>query len=248
MQGYPYKIRSLETDIFGYAPPSLIARACMHGNSMQSDAEDMPMERLLNDFGAVWMLAKLKVWQEAPVLEGDELELCVSSRGIEGATFIRLVEVLRAGVLVARGKFVYVVVRLEDKRILRPPVIEASWKNPRPLSVSDPLQKIKIPEQMEEAGSFVVRCFDCDLNGHFSSPGYAALACETVGYWRSGPKLMKELQIEFNSELLPKEEVFISVAARDGRHIVRGVKRGGAVAFAAECFFEDMEPKVDSAD
>ena len=235
MTAYDYEIRPLETDIFDNVPPSRMIRACLYGNMRQSEAEGLPNERLYGELGAVWMLARLVLTQRAQLHTGDCPALYVTSRAIDGGTYIRCVDVVKDGVSVAAAELVYIVVRLADRHILRPAVVEEMWQNPRPLYTAPPIRRLRAPQAAEALESVTVRYCDCDKNGHFSSPNYADLVCDAVGYWSGKPKRMDRLQIDFNSEVKPLETIQISRADTDGGYTIMGKKDSGVTAFLAAC-------------
>lgn len=241
MTGYPYEIRPLETDIFDNVPPSHMIRACLYGNMRQSEAEGLPSERLYDELGAVWMLARLKLLQLAPLHTGDCPELRVTSRAIDGGTYIRCVDVWLNGRSAARAELVYIVVRLADRHILRPAAVEEMWQNPRPLYEAPVIRRLRSPKELEDLGAVTVRYCDCDKNGHFSSPNYANLVCDAVGYWSGRPKLMESLQIDFSSEVKPLGSLRLLKAAEGERHMVVGKKEDGVTAFLAECLLRELD-------
>jgi acyl-CoA thioesterase FadM len=241
MTGYPYEIRPLETDIFDNVPPSHMIRACLYGNMRQSEAEGLPSERLYDELGAVWMLARLKLTQSAPLHTGDCPELRVTSRAIDGGTYIRCVDVALQERSVAKAELVYIVVRLADRHILRPAAVEEMWQNPRPLYEAPVIHRLRAPGELEDLGSVIVRYCDCDKNGHFSSPNYADLVCDAVDYWRGAPALMESLQIDFSSEVKPLGRLQILRAAAGDRYMVVGKKDDGVTAFLAECTLRKLD-------
>ena len=234
MNGYPYEIRTWETDLFKTVPPSGLLKACVHGNTQQSEIEGLSAEKFRKDLDAVWMIAGARLRQSEPIYERDMLEVRVDSRGIEGCSYVRPIEVYKAGHKIAQVKLVYIAVRTDDRCILRPSAVEECWKNPRPLSKSEVYRKLKALPFAESAGSVTVRRSDCDLNGHLSAFNYLTIVCEALGYWEGEPKLAEFIQIDFRSELLPGETVSLKKARSGGVDMLRGVKENGITAFAAE--------------
>ena len=235
MKGFTYEIRTGETDMFGLLPPAGLLKACLHCNMMQTESEGLTAGRLKEEFGAVWMLGGVRLRQTKPVYEGETLEVFVFSRGVEGCTYVRPIEVFKAGDRISEVKLSYITVREKDRRILRPSAVEEFWQNPLPLSDTEAYKKITMPAEAANAGSVTVRRSDCDINGHLSAFNYANLICEALGWWENGPKIASTFQIDFRSELLPGENVSLYETHSGDAFTLKGCKENKTTAFTAEC-------------
>jgi len=232
MQSFPYVIKPFETDIFGTVPPSMMMRISIYATSLKAVAEGLHPEWLFERLGAVWMLARIKVNQDRPVYEG-EIELQVSSRSINGGTYIRNVNIVCGGVTAASAQIVFILVKLKERSIIRPAVLERELGcNDAPIELP-PLKKVMLPQDMSGAGIYVVEYKECDSNGHLSSSNYADIICEHCGYWRGEQKIMRSLQIDFNTEFRPEITIEITTSVQNGISYMRGAHSSGKTGFAA---------------
>lgn len=232
MQSFPYKIKPFETDIFGTVSPAMMMRICTYATKLKADAEGLSSKDLFEKLGAVWMIARLKIEQERPVYEGD-VELCVSSRCLVGGTYTRRVEVVFDGIAAAAAQIVFMLVKLEERSIVRPSMLEETWTGLPVPATLPALRKVSLPEGLSPAGSHVVSYAECDSNGHFSSPNYADIICESCGYWSGGQRIMRSIHIDYSAEYRPGETIALLAGEKEGVRYMRGIHPTGAIGFSA---------------
>ena len=236
---FAYTVLPFETDMYGCLKPSQLLRLCMHSCSVKQEAEGVgaALRNLIP--GCAWMLARFCMTQDAPIRAEDALTLDCSERSVDGAAYIRQVRVYRAGAVVAECRFVWTLIDMNNRKILRAKNVETRMTEfPPPIELA-PLPRLASPGDLTDFGSFPVRRSDCDQNGHFSSANYIDLLCDAFGFWKDGAALMKSLQIDYHSEFLPEELLLLSGKYGDDGCFARGCHADGRKGFSA--FFRRQE-------
>lgn len=219
-----HTVQPEEVDVFGYLKPSDLLRHCTASCSEQNAADgcDEAIHRIVPVTG--WMIARFCMTQSAPIRTGEELVLRCSPRSIDGAVYIRSVRVHRDDVEVASCDFVWTLVDMENRRILRAKEID------RQLDLSAPIELPSVPrlpreKDLPELSRQIISHDVCDANGHYSSANYVDMLCDAFDFWKDGARLMRKLQIEYKGEFMPGEELILY-----GRVTEEGVSASGAHA------------------
>ena len=240
---FTHEMMNFERDMYGYMPPSLLVRLCMYTTELQSTAEGVSNRWLLDTLGAVWMLARFRCEQTAPIRAGDVLELESTPRAIHGASYIRQVQARCRGREVASCSMVWTMVHLKKRCIVRPAELEALWDGAYPPVELPDLPRLRTPKDLPERCRTEARRSDCDVNGHLSSSNYADILCDVFGFWEGGPRLMRALQIDFRAEFLPGQEIIL-YGAKDEKGVwdVCGRHGDGGLGFSAQFSSEEIRP------
>ena len=229
-----------ESDISGYIRPSVLCSLSMDCTMTETAAEGASNQRMRDEFGAAWMLARLRLRQFRPLNMDDTITLRATPRAIVGGAYVRCADIFRGDDSVARCDMVFMVVGIEDRKIIRPRDIDKYWYKPPAETPAAELHRLHFRGDSEHVTDIQVRRYDCDKNGHLTSRRYIDYVCESSGYWNGAPKLAKELQIEYMNECRPGETISIDRIWQDGRQLLRGMKPDGHAAFCASCVFEDI--------
>ncbi|MBR5224700.1 MAG: hypothetical protein IKV90_03425, partial [Clostridia bacterium] len=65
------------------------------------------------------------------------------------------------------------------------------------------------------------------------------LTCDALDYWSgSEMRYMKEMQVDFASEVRPGTRLSFERGEEDGAHYVRAIKPDGKIAFIAKCVYD----------
>ena len=229
-----------ETDMSGYIRPSVLCALSMDCTMTATNADGASNQRLREEFGAVWMLARLRLRQFVPLNMDDSVTLQTAPRVIVGGGYLRCVDIRRNDEPVARCDMVFMVVSIKDRKIVRPRDIDKYWFNPPADNPSTELRRLHFRGDIEHVSDLQVRRYDCDANGHLTSRRYIDYVCECGGYWDGAPKLARELQVEYMNECHPGELISVDRVFQEDRQLLRGTKPDGRVAFCASCVLEDI--------
>lgn len=230
-------IHPMETDFYGYVAPETLIRLAVDVSDMQSDEDGLPGNKLYEELGAVWMLAKLQLKQFAPIVSGDHITVTITPRAIEGVRYLRVADFLRGGERVAECACVFIPVLFDERSIVRPDQVEALYAARPDSELRVRVGRVRVPANAAVTYEDTVRDSDCDSNRHFSSPKYAAMICDALGFWRGGEGIMKRLQIDFHNECRAGEKLFMHTAEQDGVKYILGKDSQDRQIFAAACEF-----------
>lgn len=230
---FTYTVLPFELDMYGYLKPSQLLRLCMHSCSVRQEEEGSgPVLRRMIP-GCAWMLARFCLTQNTPIRAEDALTLDCSERSVDGAAYIRLVRVFREDAVIAECRFIWTLIDMNNRKILRAKNLEALMTAfPPPIELT-PLPRLVSPGNLTDLGSFPVLRSDCDCNGHYSSANYIDLLCDTFGFWEDGPALIESIQIDYHSEFRPGETLLLSGKQGGNGCFARGCHADGHVGFMA---------------
>ena len=238
MSDHIRQITLMECDYFRRIPPKLLLEY-----SMSYIVEDITpigggTANLYRHCGAVWMLSHMRLIQDADLFPGDTLCFRVHRRVVEGARYIFLVDILRDGAPVGCLDCSFIPVDKAARHIVRLEQVEPIWTEPAREAESRHLQRMRPKCAFTPCGEDAVRMSDCDWNGHMTSGAYAALTCNMIGFWETEePRRMRQLQIDYASEVRPGTLLRFERGEEDGVRYLRGIKPDGVTAFTAACVF-----------
>jgi|GEM_PF-1190084 len=234
MGSYIYRTNYYETDYWSLIPTGHLLRLAMHAITLQTDAEGLAPERIRGELGALWMLARARFYQYAPIRSERDLELRVSGRSIDRGTYARAIDFFDAGEKLARCELASVAVNISERRILRPRVVEDFWEHSEPPENNVCVPRLKLRAELPKIKDYTVSPRDCDYNRHFNSSNYIDFVSELAGFYEGGPKILEYLQIDYNSEALPGQRLSLEGELNGATGSIKGVHEGGSVCFAAE--------------
>jgi len=238
MSDYTVNVGTMECDYFFQLPPKRLLEYFLDVILTEMHRNGCGLDTLREQFDAVWMINHMRYTQSAPVCANDVLIFRPQPR-LEGRScyFINA-DVFRGGELLLRFECSFIPVYRVSRRIMRLSLLSPLWKTPPHPEAPATLYKLRLDCEFVPCGSDEVRLSDCDKNHHMTSGGYMSLACDALGYWESEtPRLIREMQVDFSSEVYAGTTLRFVRGEANGLHYVRGIKPDGKIAFTAECDF-----------
>jgi len=199
-------------------------------------------DKMVADYGAVWMMARMYVRLSRPIANGDELRLTTWHRGADKTAVVnRDFDIFAGDERIGEAVISWVIVDVALRKLVKPLALTIVADSPVPCVVKDIVPgKIKPPEYMTQEMTRIVRYSDTDLNGHMNNTKYVDIACDAVQYEKLTGKFISEVQINYMQECFPGEELMISRGEQDGLEYVRGADKEGKVRFDVGLRIEDI--------
>jgi len=199
-------------------------------------------DKMVADYGAVWMMARMYVRLSRPIANGDELRLTTWHRGADKTAVVnRDFDIFAGDERIGEAVISWVIVDVALRKLVKPLALTIVADSPVPRVVKDIVPaKIKPPEHMTQEMTRIVRYSDTDLNGHMNNTKYVDIACDAVQYEKLAGKFISEVQINYMQECFPGEELMISRGEQDGLEYVRGADKEGKVRFDVGLRIEDI--------
>ena len=238
MSEYTITVGTMECDFFAQLPPKRLLEYFLDCILTDTHRDGCGLSELKEQFDAVWMINHMRYTQSAPAHPDDVLTFRTSPR-LEGRScYFYNADILRGGELLAQVECSFIPVYRVSRRIMRLSLLAPLWKTPPHPEAPAPLHRLRPECEFVPCGTDEVRLSDCDKNHHMTSGGYMSLACDALGYWESEtPRLMREMQVDFSSEVYAGTTLRFVRGEADGLRYVRGIKPDGKIAFTAECDF-----------
>ena len=239
MQDIIKKIEIMECDYHRTLPPKQVVSHAMSAVLEYMRATGGDRDRLYDTCGAVWMITHMKFRQHAIIYPEYELRFHVHPRVIDGGHYTFRAEVFRGEEPIVDFSTAFVPVHKTERHVLRLSLSEPIWTENAVTDASVSLHRLRPSCEFRPCGSDCVRMSDCDINHHLTSSAYLALICDALDYWNgSDSRYMREMQVDFTSEVMPGTLLQYERGEQDGAKFARGVKPDGKIAFTARCVYD----------
>jgi len=230
-------ITPMECDYNRVLPPATILRQSLNSVLCDIRRDGCDRDVIYAACGAVWMISRMRIYQYKQIEVWDTISYHTYPRVIENGRYIFYVEGFRGDELMLRFDSVFMPVNAEKRKSMDIEEIEPMWKTPPRQAQSKFLTRMDMECDYKPAGTQIVRYSDCDGNGHLTSPAYLYLTCDELGFWGGEERMMRFVQIDYASEIMPGTEVRFEKGEKDGAKLLRGYKSDGRLAFSARCEF-----------
>lgn len=238
MSDYYRKLYPMECDYNGFMSPALVLRQALDYFLEDIRRDGCDKSVLYPKLEAVWMISRMRFQQELPIGMWDEVCFRTHPRVIENGRYIFYVEVYKGEKLALWLDTAFMAVKVRERRTVPLEEIEPLWRTPPRQAQSKHLARMGDMDcTFRPGGRHMVRFSDCDSNRHLTSPGYLALVCDELQFWGRDVHLMRFMQVDYASEVLPGTEIHFELG-RDGEaYKLHGYKPDGKLAFSACCIF-----------
>lgn len=230
-------ITPMDGDYNRVLPPATILRQCLNSVLFDIRRDGCDTDLIRARLGATWMISRMRIYQYAQVNIWDTISYHTFPRVIENGKYIFYIEGFRDEELVIRFDSVFMPVDMAKRKVMDIEELEPLWKTPPREAQSKFLTRMDMECDYRPAGKQTVRYSDCDSNGHLTSPAYLSLLCDELGFWGGEVRMMRFVQIDYASEIMPGTEISFEVGEKDGARLLRGYKSDGKLAFSARCEF-----------
>ncbi len=229
-----YPVGSCQTDPFDRCRPSSLLEFLQDAGTLHALRLGAGRQELEESLNGIWVLSRILVSLSGPIPGGSDVRVNTWHRGPAGALFYRDFELYAGDAPIGFAVSAWVVVDKDTRSLKRPSLLqkENAWQQKKALPVTA-LSKLKLPAQMEQAGTHTVRYSDLDLNGHVNNTRYADFVCNTLGVERLRAGFLRDMQINYLAECVPGDTISIFLAEGDGVFYVSGVRQDGKPCFEA---------------
>ena len=232
---YEYKTKVDTRDVDGRSRcrPSALLGHLQEAATLAAESRGFGREVLMSNYGAFWMLARLWFRLDRPLRWGEELSIHTWHRGGKGASMYRDFDLYADGVHVGEAVSVWVLVQLEDRKMLRLsqiPELENTGGGERNKDIQ--LSKLRMPEDMSLAERRLMHYSDTDINGHVNNTRYADFACDAIrADLLPEDTFVASMQLGYSAECHPGEVISLLHACQEQTHFVHGVDENGKSRF-----------------
>jgi len=234
---YEYKTKVDTRDVDGRSRcrPSALLGYLQEAATLAAESRGFGREVLMTHHGAFWMLARLWYRLDRPLRWGEELTIHTWHRGGKGASMYRDFDLYVDGVHIGEAVSVWVLVQLEDRKMLRLaqiPELEGTGGGERNKDIQ--LSKLRLPEGMAPVERRLMHYSDTDINGHVNNNRYADFACDAIrADLLEEDTFVASMQLGYHAECHPGEVIDLLVARGEQTQFVCGVDENGKSRFDA---------------
>lgn len=230
---YKTKIDSRDTDGRGHCRPSALLGHLQEAATLAGEAMGAGRAALMEGYGAFWMLARLWYRLERPIRWEEELTIRTWHRGGKGVSSYRDFDLYINGEYVGEAISLWVLARLEDRKMLRMSQIPGLEESQCPeLGKEKQLAKLRMPQEMACAEKRLMHYSDTDINGHVNNNRYADFVCDAIRAERlEGEAFIQEMQLGYSAECRPGEVLCMMTARQEPAWFVQGIDENGKSRF-----------------
>ena len=241
---YKTKVDSRDVDGRSHCRPSALLGYLQEAATVAGESQGFGRERLMENHGAFWMLARVWYRLDRPLRWEEELTIHTWHRGGRGASMYRDFDLFVDGKPVGEAVSVWVLVRLADRKLLRIqdiPELEGTGGGERNKSIQ--LTKLRMPGEMEMAERRLMHYSDTDINGHVNNTRYADFACDAIrADLLAEDEFISSIQIGYTAECRPGDVLCLRTAREGVRQFVHGVDEAGKTRFDASVILGQHVP------
>lgn len=191
--------------------------------------------RLREQFGAVWMVRRVRMEQYAPIYEGDVLNGFATGRTMLTQEIALGGEFRRNGETVARIELVMIAVNLKERFKLKAADVNTLYQT-EPTNEAEAFPRLAMDSEFPYVHERTITEADCDENAnHFASHCYVDLVAQEVGVPADG--MIRLLQIDYVKECVAGDTVRLGAKAVEGGYAVQGIHANGKPCFNAYCVY-----------
>jgi acyl-ACP thioesterase len=208
------RVRSFETDFRNRWKPACFFQAMQetathHAGNLGYDYEDM----LKNN--QIWLLSRMRIlWTDFPYLR-EEITIQTWPKGIWQKVFFMRDFIFSAedGRRLATATSAWLLINTQTHRMLMPQSLGGELPLNQGLSALDEYpEKLPSPSASDFESTFFAGYSSVDLMGHVNNARYIEWICDTIPMdWYSTHSL-KVLQVNYNNEVKPGDEVQVTLA------------------------------------
>lgn len=178
-------------------------------------------DRMLRDYGCLWMLVRCCVRLRQPTVEQPRIETFL--RRPTAAVSIRDLTIFDGDTQIGSAVQLWALVDAEKRKIVNLKHVDCLWTLPTPLPERTALpQRLELPADMTPAARWSVLPSEIDDNGHLNNVNYIRHS-EALA-----PSGCTALDVQFDRECFAGETLRLDCAPDV---FVRGVKESGEVSF-----------------
>ena len=234
---YDYKVSVDSRDVAGgrCCRPSALLGYLQEAATEAAETRGFGRDRMLERYGAFWMLARVWYRLERPLRWKEELTIRTWHRGGKGASMYRDFDLYAGDRQVGEAVSLWALARLEDRKLMRMgQVAELEGTDGGALCKNILLTRVRLPEGLESVERRLMHYSDTDINGHVNNTRYADFACDAIRA-ELLPRgcFVSSLQIGYTAECRPGEIIEMCVGQEGERRFVHGVDEAGKTRFDA---------------
>lgn len=186
----------------------------------REDCDDMGCTYVqMRDVNMVFVMTKLGIDVMEPIFAYDTLDVKTFNNRVAGVTFEREFEFYKEGRKVIHATTQWVIVKYDDRRIVRPREFPFEIPAYNYDCGSLDLPRIISSESIREHSQRMVRLSDLDENDHLNNCVYSDIAMDIIPYERE-KQYVKNVRIIFRHEAKIGDVLKLSMGSTDGEFIV----------------------------
>lgn len=247
MNGYEkkYTVGPGETDLFNLCRPSAVLMFLQDIATEHAGKIGMGRDELVDNFGVVWILARLQYQLDKPLRGMDSVTIKTWNRGLKGVMWYRDFVIYANGEEIGKAVTAWVMADVETHKIKRTPSMkELDAKTASSSPIGDvTLSKIALPDNLSPVFAKTIRYSDLDINSHLNNTKYADIACDAVGYENLNGQFLSQMQINYIKECRVGDSILLNVSDENSQHkLICGTSENDSkeIIFEADMIFSEI--------
>lgn len=169
----------------------------------------------MRDVNMVFVMTKLHISVEKPIFAYDEITVRTFNNRISGVTFEREFEFFRNGEKVIHATTQWVIVKYDDRSIVRPKSFPFEIPAHNLDCGSLPMPRNIVSDgETEERGQRTVRLSDLDENDHLNNCIYSDIAMDFISEYDRATDYVKDVKIIFRQEARVNDVLSVSCGTK----------------------------------
>lgn len=231
-----YFVDTREVDHQFQCRPSAVLGFLQEAATVAGARLGVDRETMLKEHNCFWMLARIWVELDRPLVWKDQLTVRTWHRAPRGASIYRDFDLYVDGKPVGQAVSTWVLADYDTHKLVRMDRLPEfqDTQGGSGLEKTMTLSRVRMPENMELAERRRLHYSETDMNGHINNTRYADYAADALRLeeLRDGA-FVRGLQIGFLAECRPGDVLDILAARQASTGFVRGLGGDGKARFEA---------------
>lgn len=174
--------------------------------------------------GAIWVLARLKIQIDKLPMLGEKITLTTFPGNPNRTLFPRYYTIDNANGRLGSMSTIWMLVNPQSHRLLNVSQLACTYPDMNDIVPPLPLPE-RLPQFDNPTTTTTRRCVysDLDINGHMNNASYADWICDLFDASRFRKQELRELQINYLSEVYPAEEIRLDLREDNDSFAVQGI-------------------------
>lgn len=240
----PYLIDTREVDHQGQCRPSAVLGFLQETATVAAVKLGIDRETLLERHNCFWMLARIWVELDRPLLWKEQVQVRTWHRDPKGASIYRDFDLLVDGKPVGQAVSTWVLADYDTHKLVRMDSVPElrDTHGGAGLEKNITLSRLRLPEGMQTVEQRRLHYSETDMNGHVNNTRYADFACDAVELDRlPEDQFLTEMQIGYLAECRPGEVLDLEAGRIDGGCYVHGLDQNGKARFETAMIFKQLD-------
>jgi len=226
-------VDSRDVDLTGCARPSAILGYLQEAATAAAGELHVSRPEIIAKYNCFWMIVRMWVHLNEPLRWNDSFSIHTWHRGARGASSYRDFDLIRDGKVIGEAVSMWVLADQHNFSLMRMDRLdEFQGTDGGELCKDIKLHRFKLPAELSNRETRLMRYSDTDINGHVNNAKYADFACDALRLEDNlNGRFIREFQLSYIGQCMAGETITMESDAEGDTQWARGIGSDGQTRF-----------------